>query len=167
MANQQRPRSPGNQGAEVKPAVKAVVTARARALAAEGRAPRKIHVIFQKPLAASYKDALAIQALARKHGIQVVTDFDIAFYATTHAAKARADSGEIGGEDRRAGAAARNGRPHGVSRASPQAQQAGWRHAGARHERRGHGGGETVDQDRQGGRLAAFAQVAAGGHEEV
>ena len=59
-------------------------------------APRKIHVIFQKPLASSYEDALAIQALARKHGIQVVTDFDIAFYPTTHAAKAKADSGEIG-----------------------------------------------------------------------
>jgi predicted dehydrogenase len=59
-------------------------------------APRKIHVIYQKPLASTYKDALAIRALARKHGVQVLTNYDIAFYPTTHAAKAKADSGEIG-----------------------------------------------------------------------
>jgi predicted dehydrogenase len=59
-------------------------------------APRKIHVIYQKPLAATYRDALAIRALAQTHGIQVLTHFDIAFYPTTYAAKAKADSGEIG-----------------------------------------------------------------------
>src|SRR5215472_12956665 len=35
-------------------------------------APRKIHVIFEKPLAATYPQARAIQALARQHGIQVM-----------------------------------------------------------------------------------------------
>ena len=32
----------------------------------------------------------------RKHGVQVLVNFDLAFYPTTHAAKAKADSGEIG-----------------------------------------------------------------------
>jgi predicted dehydrogenase len=59
-------------------------------------APRKIHVIYQKPLSATYKDALAIRDLARKHGIQVLVNYDMAFYPTTFAAKAKADSGEIG-----------------------------------------------------------------------
>ena len=59
-------------------------------------APRKIHVIYQKPLSATYKDALAIRDLALQHGIQVLVNFDMAFYPTTFAAKAKADSGEIG-----------------------------------------------------------------------
>jgi predicted dehydrogenase len=59
-------------------------------------APRKIHVIYQKPLSASYKDALAIRELARKHGVQVMVNYSLAFYPTLFAAKAKADSGEIG-----------------------------------------------------------------------
>lgn len=63
---------------------------------AQACAPRKIHVMFQKPLAATYEQAVAIRDLARKHGIQVLVNYDMAFYATMHAAKARADAGEIG-----------------------------------------------------------------------
>ena len=59
-------------------------------------APRKIHVIFQKPLASTYQDALAIRALSQAHGTQVMVNFDMAFYPATYAAKAKADSGEIG-----------------------------------------------------------------------
>jgi predicted dehydrogenase len=59
-------------------------------------APRKIHLVYQKPLASTYPDALAIRGLAQKHGIQVMVNYDMAFYPTTHAAKAKADSGEIG-----------------------------------------------------------------------
>ena len=33
---------------------------------------RKIHVIFEKPLASTYNDALKIQELARKHEIKVM-----------------------------------------------------------------------------------------------
>src|SRR5882724_9452703 len=34
----------------------------------EAYAPKKIHVIFEKPLAATYADALAIRRLAGEHG---------------------------------------------------------------------------------------------------
>jgi predicted dehydrogenase len=59
-------------------------------------APRKIHVIFEKPLASTYEDALAIRALAQKHGIQVMTNYQMAWWPTNYAAKAKADTGEIG-----------------------------------------------------------------------
>lgn len=59
-------------------------------------APRKIHVIFEKPLASTYKDALKIRDLARKHDIQVMTNYQMAWWATQYAAKAEADKGSIG-----------------------------------------------------------------------
>jgi hypothetical protein len=40
---------------------------------------RKIHVIFEKPLAATAQQAFLIRDLARKHGIQVLTNFGPAF----------------------------------------------------------------------------------------
>jgi predicted dehydrogenase len=43
-------------------------------------APRKIHLMFEKPLASSYKDALAIQALAKQHGIHVLTNYQMAWW---------------------------------------------------------------------------------------
>src|SRR5262245_356240 len=42
-------------------------------------APRKIHVIFEKPLAAAYQQALEIQQLAKKHGIQVMSNYQMAW----------------------------------------------------------------------------------------
>ncbi len=59
-------------------------------------APRGIHVMVEKPLAASYKDALAIQRLARKHNIQVLTNYGSTWSASTYAVKAAVDSGAIG-----------------------------------------------------------------------
>jgi predicted dehydrogenase len=59
-------------------------------------APRKTHVIFEKPLAATYREALAIQRLARKHDIQVMTNYQMAWWPANYAAKAQADSGAIG-----------------------------------------------------------------------
>ncbi len=59
-------------------------------------APRKVHVMFEKPLAASHKDSLAIRALARKHGIQVMTNYQMAWWPANYAAKARADAGALG-----------------------------------------------------------------------
>ncbi|MFN0166495.1 MAG: Gfo/Idh/MocA family protein [Bryobacteraceae bacterium] len=59
-------------------------------------APRKVHVMFEKPLAASHKDAAAIRALARKHGIQVMTNYQMAWWPANYAAKARADAGALG-----------------------------------------------------------------------
>jgi predicted dehydrogenase len=59
-------------------------------------APRKINVVFEKPLASSYKDALAIQKLARQHGIQVMTNYQMAWWPANYAAKAAVDAGDIG-----------------------------------------------------------------------
>lgn len=59
-------------------------------------APRKINVIFEKPLAATYKEALAIRDLARKHGIQVMTNYQMAWWASNYAAKAQVDAGAVG-----------------------------------------------------------------------
>ena len=62
----------------------------------EACAPRKIHVIFEKPLASTYKDARAIQRLAKQHGIQVMCNYQMAWWPANYAAKAQADSGAIG-----------------------------------------------------------------------
>jgi predicted dehydrogenase len=59
-------------------------------------APRKIQVIFEKPLASTYKEAVAIQALARQHNIRVMTNYQMAWWPSNYAAKERADAGAIG-----------------------------------------------------------------------
>jgi predicted dehydrogenase len=62
----------------------------------EACAPRKIHVMFEKPLAATYKEALAIQRLARKYDIQVLTNYQMAWWPANYAMKAQTDEGAIG-----------------------------------------------------------------------
>jgi predicted dehydrogenase len=62
----------------------------------EACAPRKIHVIFEKPLASTLADAVAIQRLAREHGIQVMTNYQMVWWPTNYAAKAAADAGALG-----------------------------------------------------------------------
>jgi predicted dehydrogenase len=62
----------------------------------EACAPRKIHVIFEKPLAASYKDALAIRDLANKYGIQVMCNYQMAWWPANYAAKKEVDAGSVG-----------------------------------------------------------------------
>ncbi|HEX8984189.1 MAG TPA: Gfo/Idh/MocA family oxidoreductase [Bryobacteraceae bacterium] len=59
-------------------------------------APRKIHVIFEKPLASTLKDALAIQELAGKYGIRVMTNYQMAWWPANYSAKSQADNGAIG-----------------------------------------------------------------------
>jgi predicted dehydrogenase len=59
-------------------------------------APRKINVMFEKPLASSYKDALAIRELARKNGVHVMTNYQMAWWPANYAAKQVADSGSLG-----------------------------------------------------------------------
>jgi predicted dehydrogenase len=59
-------------------------------------APRKINVIFEKPLASSHKDAMAIRDLAKKHGILVMTNYQMAWWPANYTAKAQADAGEAG-----------------------------------------------------------------------
>ncbi len=59
-------------------------------------APRGIHVIVEKPLAATYKEALRIRDLARKHQTLVMTNYGSTWQASQYAAKAAIDSGAIG-----------------------------------------------------------------------
>ncbi len=59
-------------------------------------APRKIHVMFEKPLASSHRDALAIESLARRHGIQVMTNYQMAWWPSQYAARQVAASGALG-----------------------------------------------------------------------
>ena len=62
----------------------------------EACGPRHIHVMVEKPLAASVKDALKMEKIARKHGIMVLTNYETSWYATNHHAKSLVDAGEIG-----------------------------------------------------------------------
>jgi predicted dehydrogenase len=48
-------------------------------------APRGIHVMVEKPLAVSLQHALQIEALARKHRINVLTNYETTWYASNHA----------------------------------------------------------------------------------
>jgi predicted dehydrogenase len=59
-------------------------------------APRKINVIFEKPLASTYKDARTIQELANKSSIRVMVNYQMAWWPTQYTAKAVADSGDLG-----------------------------------------------------------------------
>lgn len=59
-------------------------------------APKGIHVMVEKPLATTYKGALHIADLAKKHGIHVMTNYETTWYATNHHAKKIVDEGNMG-----------------------------------------------------------------------
>jgi predicted dehydrogenase len=63
---------------------------------AKACATRKINIMFEKPLASTYKEAVEIRDLAKKYGIQVLTNYQMAWWPSNYAAKAIADSGELG-----------------------------------------------------------------------
>ena len=46
-------------------------------------APRGIHVMVEKPLATTVKDALEMQALAKKYKIHLLTNYETSWYPTT------------------------------------------------------------------------------------
>jgi predicted dehydrogenase len=48
-------------------------------------APRGIHVMVEKPLAVNLEHALAIEALAQKHAIHVLTNYETTWYSSTQA----------------------------------------------------------------------------------
>ena len=62
----------------------------------EACAPRHIHVMVEKPLAASLKDARKMEEFARKYGIMVLTNYETSWYAANHEAKSMVDAGKIG-----------------------------------------------------------------------
>ena len=59
-------------------------------------APKKINVIFEKPLAATYQQALEIRKLAKQYGIQVMSNYQMAWWPANYTAKKTADSGDLG-----------------------------------------------------------------------
>jgi predicted dehydrogenase len=59
-------------------------------------APRKIHVMFEKPLASTGKEAEEIRTLARQNGIQVMSNYQMAWWPANYTAKAAVDAGKIG-----------------------------------------------------------------------
>lgn len=59
-------------------------------------APRKIHVMVEKPLATTYADALEIKKLAEENQIKVLTNFETSWYASNQYIKNLVDKGELG-----------------------------------------------------------------------
>lgn len=62
----------------------------------EACAPRGIHVMVEKPLATTVKQALRIEELARNAGIMVLTNYETSWYGSNHEVKAIVDSGQLG-----------------------------------------------------------------------
>lgn len=59
-------------------------------------AQRKINIMFEKPLASNYKEAAEIRDLAKKSGIKVLTNYQMAWWPANYVAKNLADSGDLG-----------------------------------------------------------------------
>jgi len=55
-------------------------------------APRKIHVMVEKPLAASLEQAKEMERLAKQHGIHLFTNYATTWYASNYAAKEKLKS---------------------------------------------------------------------------
>ena len=82
----------------VKPdAVAAFGSIYAHLAAVEACAPRKIDVMVEKPLAVSLEHAERMAALARQHGIRLITNYETTWYASSYAAyRSVIDEGSIG-----------------------------------------------------------------------
>ncbi len=63
---------------------------------AEYLAPRKINMIFEKPLASTLEDAKKIRDLASKYNVQVMTNYQMAWWPTNQEIKRQADAGAVG-----------------------------------------------------------------------
>jgi predicted dehydrogenase len=59
-------------------------------------APRKIHVMVEKPLATTFADAREMQSLANKHNIQVLTNFETSWYASNQYVNNLVEQGKLG-----------------------------------------------------------------------
>ncbi len=63
-------------------------------MAVEACAPRGVHLLLEKPLAYSTKDAERMAALAKQNGVHVLTNFETSWYASVRTAKLLVESGE-------------------------------------------------------------------------
>ncbi|MEC3880972.1 Gfo/Idh/MocA family protein [Parapedobacter sp. 10938] len=59
-------------------------------------APRKIHVMVEKPLATTLADAKEMAQLADQHEIHVLTNFETSWYESNQAIKSMLDDGRLG-----------------------------------------------------------------------
>lgn len=59
-------------------------------------APRKIHVMVEKPLATTFEDAKEIQKLASQHGVKVLTNFETSWYASNQYVNDLYKDGKLG-----------------------------------------------------------------------
>ncbi len=62
----------------------------------EACAPRGIHVMVEKPLAVSLEHAQKMKALAEKHNIHLITNYETTWYPSTFKAYEILQSGEVG-----------------------------------------------------------------------
>jgi predicted dehydrogenase len=62
----------------------------------EACAPRGIHVMVEKPLAFDTGEALAMQALAERHHVHLLTNLETTWYPSVHEIGALVDQGTIG-----------------------------------------------------------------------
>ncbi len=62
----------------------------------EACAPRGIHVMVEKPLAFDVAEARAMQALAERHRVHLLTNLETTWYPSVHAARALVQEGAIG-----------------------------------------------------------------------
>lgn len=59
-------------------------------------APKGIHVMVEKPLTFSYEDAKKMKAVADKHKIHLITNYETTWYATTQETLTKAAAGDLG-----------------------------------------------------------------------
>ncbi|WP_431125070.1 Gfo/Idh/MocA family protein [Flagellimonas flava] len=59
-------------------------------------APKGIHVMVEKPMAVSLDHAKKMAALAQKHNIQLLTNYETTWYPTNHKAKELLKQGKVG-----------------------------------------------------------------------
>src|SRR5690606_23442677 len=59
-------------------------------------APRKIHVMVEKPLATALADAREIEQLANTHQIQVLTNYETSWYESNQQIKGLLTAGKLG-----------------------------------------------------------------------
>lgn len=59
-------------------------------------APRRIHVMVEKPLATTFSDAREIQKLAEQNGIQVLTNYETSWYASNQYVNDLVQQGKLG-----------------------------------------------------------------------
>ena len=67
-------------------AVSVMTSTRDHLMAAEACAPRGVHLMVEKPLAVSNEHAERMAALAREHGVHLLTNYETSWYASVHEA---------------------------------------------------------------------------------